>query len=82
VAGHGELATGEILQIYMQYLAEVIASAKLAVASGVSVNEFSDNANINKKYPIANELRMLMTGFHRWNLRLAFSEVSAEHGRY
>jgi len=82
VAGHGELATGEILQIYMQYLAEVIASAKLAVASGVGVNEFSDTANINKKYPIANELRMLMTGFHRWNLRLAFSEVSAEHGRY
>lgn len=40
------------------------------------MNDLVSGAQIPSGYPIEPELKKLMTGFHRWNLRAAYEEVS------
>jgi glyoxylase-like metal-dependent hydrolase (beta-lactamase superfamily II) len=76
VSGHGEIVSGEIVHTYLEYLTDIMAAAELAIAKGKSMNEFSDAAKLRPKYAIAPQLRALMTGFHRWNLKVAYKEAA------
>jgi len=74
VPGHAGVTTGAAITTYMQYLDDIQASAKRAVADGVSFDAFVSLANIPDRFRIAGPLVPLMTGFHRWNLQRAYRE--------
>ena len=78
VPGHGAIVSGESLRIYEEYLSDVLRSAEKAQASNTTISALSDGAEIDEKFDIAPNLEGLMTGFHRWNLRVAFHEVEAQ----
>lgn len=75
VPGHGNIVSGDLLNSYRQYLAEVVAQASTAAADGRTVDDLVNNAEINKEYEITASLKQLMTGFHRWNLKAAYKEA-------
>tara|TARA_B100001179_G_C18409156_1_gene325147 strand:- start:127 stop:690 length:564 start_codon:yes stop_codon:yes gene_type:complete len=75
VPGHGDIVSGDLLNSYRQYLAEVVAQASTAAADGRTVDDLVNNAEIDKEYEITASLRQLMTGFHRWNLKAAYKEA-------
>ena len=75
VPGHGDIVSGDLLNSYRQYLAEVVAQASTAAADGRTVDDLVNNAEINKEYEITASLKQLMTGFHRWNLKAAYKEA-------
>jgi cyclase len=75
VPGHGEITSNERVEVYESYLSDVIELAKQAKANEVEIIPFSDSAEIDGRYKINPNLMALMTGFHRWNLRVAYSEA-------
>ena len=75
VPGHGEITSNERVEVYESYLSDVIELAKQAKANEVEIISFSDSAEIDGRYEINPNLMALMTGFHRWNLRVAYSEA-------
>ena len=80
VPGHGDIVSGDLLNSYRQYLAEVVAQASTAAADGRTVDDLVNNAEINKEYEITESLKQLMTGFHRWNLKAAYKERALFQG--
>jgi len=75
VPGHAGITTGAAITTYKQYLDDIQASAKRAVADGVSFDAFVSQAKIPARFRIATPLVPLMTGFHRWNLQRAYRET-------
>ena len=75
VPGHGEITSNERVEVYESYLSDVIELATQAKANKVEITSFSDSAEIDARYKINPNLMALMTGFHRWNLRVAYSEA-------
>ena len=75
VPGHGKIATGGIIDTYQRYLVGVLEAGTLAVAGGLSVEALVADAEVSADYSISPPLRVLMTGFHRWNLQAAYREV-------
>ena len=77
VPGHGNIASGDIVMRYIEYLSETIKTGEEAFVKGTAVNDLIVGAQVPAVYPIRPELEKLMTGFHRWNLRAAYEEASA-----
>ena len=76
VSGHGDIVGGDMVKRYIEYLGETMKTAEESVLEGGSMNDLVSDAQIPSGYPIEPELKKLMTGFHRWNLRAAYEEVS------
>ena len=76
VPGHGEIVSGDLVRSYRQYLAEIRVLSEQAVAAGITIDDFVATAHVDPNYEIEPSLQGLMTGFHRWNLKVAFNEVS------
>ena len=76
VSGHGDIASGDMVKKYIEYLGEIMRTAEKSVVAGISVDDLVSDAQVPPVYPIRPELEKLMTGFHRWNLRAAYEEAS------
>ena len=75
VSGHGRIASGDIVTSYIDYLNETINTAEESLGIRTPVNDIVSEARIPSAYSIRPELKTLMTGFHRWNLRAAYEEA-------
>ena len=75
VSGHGNIASGDIVARYIDYLNETINIAEEALVARSPANDLVSGARIPSAYLIRPELKTLMTGFHRWNLRAAYEEA-------
>jgi cyclase len=75
VSGHGEIVSGEMVMRYIEYLSQTIKIAERAVVDKIPMNDLVAGALVPSAYPIRPALEKLMTGFHRWNLRVAYEEA-------
>ena len=75
VSGHGSIASGDIVTRYIDYLNETINIAEESLVARISTNDLVSEARVPLAYSIRPELKKLMTGFHRWNLRAAYEEA-------
>ncbi len=75
VSGHGSIASGDMVARYIDYLDKTIGMAEKSLVAGTPVNDLVFEARVPSAYPIRPELKNLMTGFHRWNLRAAYEEA-------
>ena len=74
-SGHGNLASGDIVTRYVDYLNETINIAEESLEARITANDLVSEARVPLAYSIRPELQNLMTGFHRWNLRAAYEEA-------
>lgn len=75
VSGHGKLTSGDIVTRYIDYLSETISIAEESMLASIPLNDLVSEAQVPSVYSIHPELKNLMTGFHRWNLRAAYEEA-------
>ena len=75
VSGHGNIASGDIVTRYIDYLNETISIAEESLVAKIAANDLISEARVPLAYSIQPELQNLMTGFHRWNLRAAYKEA-------
>ena len=75
VSGHGDIVSGDMVIRYIEYLSQTIKIAERAVVDEIPMNDLVAGALVPSVYPIRPALENLMTGFHRWNLRVAYEEA-------
>ena len=75
VSGHGDIVSGDMVMRYIEYLSQTIKIAERAVVDEIPMNDLVAGALVPSAYPIRPALEKLMTGFHRWNLRVAYEEA-------
>ena len=75
VSGHGDIVSGGMVMRYIEYLSQTIKIAERAVVDEIPMNDLVAEALVPSAYPIRPALEKLMTGFHRWNLRVAYEEA-------
>ena len=81
IPGHGWPTNGKILGRYLQYLSDLIASVRGAIAEDRPLEEALASIGLDEQYlppsdsPMAN-LRPLLEGFHRLNVQRTYTELA------
>ena len=81
VPGHILMASGDTLATYESYLRDHVASVKRAIRLGRTAEQTLVDLPLSEVYlppadsPLA-ELRPIMQGFHRWNVKKTYQELA------
>ena len=81
IPGHVLTTTGAEVGTYLRYLGQHITAVKDAVRAGMTLEQTLASLPLDEAYlpPVASPLapaRSLMQGFHRWNVKKTYQEMS------
>ncbi len=83
IPGHVLTTNGDSLSRYLKYLSEHIAEVQAAIRAGKSLDQTLESLPLKEAYlppadsPLA-AARPLMQGFHLWNVKKTYLELSAQ----
>jgi cyclase len=81
IPGHGVLTDGAMIDFSLAYLADHIENVRRAIRSGKSLEETLAFAQLDERFlpskdsPLA-AIRPLANGFHRWNVKKTYLELT------
>ena len=81
VPGHGVITTGAMVDFSLNYLASQIEQVRSAIRAGHTLEETLAVSTLDERFLPAKEsplaiIRPLANGFHRWNVKKTYLELS------
>ena len=75
ISGHGKTSEGSLVDEYISYLEYVLKLSKSLSKENISIEEYVKTLNIPPEYPIEDDIKELMEGFHKWNVLNSYKQI-------